>query len=723
MNFKLIYLVTLFILAISFPSLAAQEMEIEIELDSEETENEEFEYDMDFDLEEGEEVEVEMNVLAKRKAKYATKSQAPNATVITAEDLQSSGASSVVDILAENGIVAMQETGSRSGGDQIYLQGIDASRILVVIDGQRVRAGASASTGAMQGTTSALKRIPITSIESIEIVKGPGSYMWGSDAIGGVIYIQTKRGSGEEGFHGSAGASYKNNFEGDPNNNYFRPYFNFNYGLDNGSIWAGTSFEYGDNWLSEHTNNIPNVRDEYINFDIYGGANFDIADIHTLEVAGKYQQEYSPLNKEEVNDEELPSRTAMLYANYSVYPLDNLDVNISSGLTYDYKKEIQFKKPTDDINEDAYFFNDNRFTFDYYIDDIFSVNGGYSLDLEVLDERNINKKYYQHSHAFFFGAVAEVKDVVDFDATAGIRYQLVGRDGTDVEDTDELLHSFSPELGIVLTPIKYVSIKAHVGHGFKAPSLIESFGDYYNHGDTFWLGSNPDLKPESSWGYSGTVEIFPMDEMSFSVGIFRNDIENLIAYEDNPSSSYQGLPVYKTINIDQAYTWGVNAGTKANFSFPKFGLLEYGFNFEYLWAREVLPESSQLIDSETGERFNPRLANRPEYTLSGSIGWKKKEWGTSLKISGYYFAPGYEYRFDGINSDGNFLFEETRTEFRSSLDLRIAQEIPPPGIYDKLKTEIYFDVANLLNSIYDRDGDGDTDTPERQWTIGFNMTF
>ncbi len=698
---------------------------VEIIFSSENNENQD-------DVTNSEEGEIHLNVSGKREARLVTETKAAASTVITAEDLKASGATSVTDVLQENGIVAIEgESGSRQNGDQIYLQGIDISRVLIVVDGQRLRSGGGGGTmgQTMSSSTNALKRIPVSSIERIEIVKGPGSYLWGGDAMGGVIYIQTKRGSGEPGLHGSAGVSYKNNFELQDDNNFVRPYLNLDYGFDKGSIWAGGSFEYGDNWLSEYTlgytpvgaGKIPNDRDEYANFDVFAGTKWEIENIHYLEISARYQQEDSPLNTIDRSIEENLAKNGLGSLNYSVYLMENMDINFSSGLSYDYEIEKEYS-PENEVNEDAYIFNDNSLRVSYYLNDIFSFNGGYSFDFELLDEKNIKKEYNQQSHALFFGGSAVVDNSVDFDITAGIRYQYIKRDGTGVDDKSPL-HSYSPEVGIVATPFEWFAVKAHVGRSFSPPSLIAAFGDYYSHQDAFLVASNANLQPESSWGYSGTLEFMPtissdsVKTMKFSLGLFRNDIQNLVAYEF--SGEYlDGLQLMRAKNISKAYTWGVNAGAQASFDVTNFGVLDYTVNFEYLIAREVLPKGAQYIDYSTWTYFNPRLENRPEYTISGSLAWIKEEWGTSAKLSGYYFAPEYTYK-----SYGNNIYEEIRTDDMSTLELRIAQEITLESVYAKVRPVLFFEVKNLLNSVYDRDGDGDTDRPERQFVIGFDIEF
>ncbi|MFI3258440.1 MAG: TonB-dependent receptor, partial [Spirochaetales bacterium] len=546
----------------------------------------------------------------------------------------------------------------------------------------------------------------------------------GSDAQAGVIYVTTKKGSGQEGFSGSAGALYKNNFYFDEDNTLVQPYVNLNYGWDGGYAWLGSSFEYGYGWLSPYTltpmvlpegtvdYKVKNEREDYINFDIYGGVNIDISDNHNFEVTTKYQQETTPIKDMDTTVEESLFRKVMGNIDYTWYALDNLDVNLSTGISYDEENRTSHNQRLSDY----YIFNDNEAFAAYYLNDIFTLKGGYTLDVQYFQE-SADKAYAQQNHAVFFGGDADIDTVIDINVTAGLRYQLNLREASGYTDTDPI-HSLSPEFGIVVKPIDMIAVKANVGHSFKVPELVTAFRDYFDH-SWFYVGPNPDLQPESSWGYSGAIEVYPLDNMSFSAGIFRNDLENLIDYDYNTGIYYNSLPVYTPVNIGQAYTWGVNASANAAFQIPVFGELRYAFNFEYLIdARQVLDESEQYVDSETGELFNPRLENRPEYSVSGSLAWNKQEWGTSLKVSGYYFAPAYIYE---EQSDGSYT--ELKTPAMTSLDLRIGQEIPPVSIFEKLKTIVYFEVKNILNSVYDSDGDGDTDRPERQFVIGFTVDF
>lgn len=104
--------------------------------------------------------------------------------VITREELESSGALSLGEVLQRRAGVELRTTGSAGQPQGIFIRGAGAAQTLVLVDGLRVGS-------ATQGTTS-IESIPLEMIERIEIVKGPMSSLYGSEAAGGVIQIFTR---------------------------------------------------------------------------------------------------------------------------------------------------------------------------------------------------------------------------------------------------------------------------------------------------------------------------------------------------------------------------------------------------------------------------------------------------------------------------------------------------------------------------------------------------
>jgi vitamin B12 transporter len=120
----------------------------------------------------------------------ATRSLQPGAatlrdtTVITREDLEAADGLSLAEVLLRRAGVEYRATGGPGQPTGLFMRGAGTAQTLVLIDG--LRAGS-----ATVGTTS-IENIPLELIERIEVVKGPMSSLYGSDAIGGVVQIFTR---------------------------------------------------------------------------------------------------------------------------------------------------------------------------------------------------------------------------------------------------------------------------------------------------------------------------------------------------------------------------------------------------------------------------------------------------------------------------------------------------------------------------------------------------
>jgi vitamin B12 transporter len=118
-------------------------------------------------------------------------------TVLDEQDIRNSGASDVPTVLRSLAGVEVVQSGGLGKVSSTFMRGTNSSHVLVLLDGVRIN---SATTG-----TTALEHIMLDNIERIEVVRGNVSSLYGSEAIGGVIQIFTKRGRGAPAFNASAG--------------------------------------------------------------------------------------------------------------------------------------------------------------------------------------------------------------------------------------------------------------------------------------------------------------------------------------------------------------------------------------------------------------------------------------------------------------------------------------------------------------------------------------
>jgi vitamin B12 transporter len=110
-------------------------------------------------------------------------------TVITRADIERQAAASVADLLHNNGCAEMVRNGGAVSTTSLFLRGADTRHTLVLVDGVRMD---SQSTGG-----ASWQGIPIAQVERVEVLKGPASAIYGSDAVGGVVQIFTRKGGGK----------------------------------------------------------------------------------------------------------------------------------------------------------------------------------------------------------------------------------------------------------------------------------------------------------------------------------------------------------------------------------------------------------------------------------------------------------------------------------------------------------------------------------------------
>ncbi len=139
----------------------------------------------------------EVIVTATRTAITTDDALAP-VEVINSDMIARSQATSLTDLLRGRAGINLSNQGGAGKLTSVFLRGSESDHVLVLVDGVRI---GSATSG-----QAAFQDLPVALIDRIEIVRGPRSSLYGSDAIGGVIQIFTRRDRGEASFHFNMGA-------------------------------------------------------------------------------------------------------------------------------------------------------------------------------------------------------------------------------------------------------------------------------------------------------------------------------------------------------------------------------------------------------------------------------------------------------------------------------------------------------------------------------------
>ncbi|UVE16541.1 TonB-dependent vitamin B12 receptor [Pseudomonas sp. LS44] len=166
-------------------------------------------------------LELDQQVVTATRIEQAAERSLAAVTVIDREQIERSQAQSVPELLRKVPGVSLANNGGPGKSTSLFMRGSNSNHVLVLIDG--VKAGSVTSGG------TALQDLPVELIERIEVVRGPRSSLYGSEAIGGVIQIFTRKG-------GEGGA---------------KPFFSAGYGThDSYEGSAGVSGGDGKGWYS-----------------------------------------------------------------------------------------------------------------------------------------------------------------------------------------------------------------------------------------------------------------------------------------------------------------------------------------------------------------------------------------------------------------------------------------------------------------------------------------
>lgn len=244
-------------------------------------------------------------------------------SVITQEDIQRAGQTTLPELLRSQPGIEFSANGGAGTNSSVFIRGANANHTLVLIDGMRIN---SATSG-----TTALEKIPLGQIEHIEVLRGPGSHLYGSEAIGGVIQIFTKSGGATPGFHIGGGAGSRGLYQVNAGGNGKLGKVNFNLEVAHESTDSFSAI--GD--ATSSTYNPDN--DPYRNTSASAKFSHRLNDRHEFGVTGFYTNGKGHFDGSRTFD----SRNNQTLAAYGFYSRDRFLPN--------WKSQIQIGRSFDDL--------------------------------------------------------------------------------------------------------------------------------------------------------------------------------------------------------------------------------------------------------------------------------------------------------------------------------------------------------------------------------------
>ncbi|KUO60261.1 hypothetical protein APF79_01200 [bacterium BRH_c32] len=446
----------------------------------------------------------------------------------------------VVDLLREVPGLSITEQGGKGKLATIFVRGSNSNHLLVFVDGAKMNDPANASNLFDFSSLSSFD------IDRIEIVRGPQSTLYGSDAMAGVINIFTKRGNETNQTRiGAEGGS----------NSYFNGNVTTSGAYSGIEYFAGFSKTQTDGISSSSVKYGNTEKDKFMRNSFSANLNYDFLDNYSFGANYKATKTESGLDQDGMNGDD-PNFTYDNQEQVFTGKLKGIffDSRLKSHLGISFVRRISNTVDLVDnirpsTSSDNYT-NSGRLKYEFQ--NIFSINENHLLTFGIeTEEETANTNYISNS---MWGPY-ESSFPKEKNRTTGLYLQeqatlfnsLYVSAGVRYDDNQKFgsvtTYRLAPAYFINQTSTK---IKSSFGTGFKSPSLFYLFDPMFG---------NPDLKPEESTGWDfGFEQYFLNNDISFGATYFSINFKNMFGYDAN----------YKTINIAEAESKGIEVFVSVN---------------------------------------------------------------------------------------------------------------------------------------------------------------
>lgn len=559
-------------------------------------------------------------------------------TLVSKKQIQKSGTTRLKDILLEQtGINFVTDPSGFSG---VQMQGLSSEYTMIMIDGVPL-------IGRNSGNLD-LDRITVNNIKQIEIVKGPSSSLYGSEALGGVINIITEKPKRNT-FKGDIGVltrfGSKNELDINTNFLYRKEKFGLVAGINlNSSDGFDLSPETAFKTTEAHKSYTGNLKLTY-----------QFSENLNMLVSQRYFHEL------QTEDNKIDDYNSNIELRQVLN--DAWDINYSFYAT-EFKTESQFNEELSEFDQ-LLFRPEIRTTTNFENSTLIS---GIGLNFDQLERTFLKEKEKFNSKYVFLQY--DFHPLKKMNAVVGARF----------DSHNKYKSAFSPKISATYKLSSWLQLKGSVGYGFKAPDFRQLFFNFNNNAGGYVVfgirtlhdlyGDEPnvknisqDLKPENSVGFNFGFELKPISKLKISINGFRNDINDLI----NTQALVGGLPdmnptttIFYYENRDQVFTQGVEVDLNYKIS----NNLRILSGYQYLEAKD----KQEIKKIEAGEIFFRRtpsspsellkksdyfgLANRSKHTANAKLYYDNLEYKFSANIRAIYRS---KYALYDTNNSQNII--------------------------------------------------------------------
>lgn len=543
-------------------------------------------------------------------------------TVITSEDLKKEGVASsgLPEILGRS--VGVNDRTDATGRDEVVIRGMGANYSLVLVNGRRV----STSDALWRGGDFDYHSIPMSAIERVEVVRGPLSSLYGSDAIGGVVNIITKKPTDK--WSGEINGDYRVVEPGRGGTQYRTGLYAAGPIVD--KVSASVSAEYFNRqaWYDDSRyNGVVPVLEKKNLANLLTTLAFDVTENQTLEAnyglnrdnrpRGYYDRWLSSQKQEIVRN----TFGAAHRGNWS-WGDTLVEANYEDGRIDDYNSS--FNAPQQRHLKEKNLFLHGRSNFQLGFN---RLTAGTEYRKQTVEDPNT---FLQSGKSEIGQKAVYLQDQIGLidglTLTVGTRYDHHEIFGGKVTSRANVVYALTDAL----------SLKAGVSQGYKAPDAYQLSREYriVSCGGRCFLSGNPDLEPETSTNYEIGLET-RYDRWDGSVVLFHNKVKDMIQAVYDPVAVARNWSNINNVDISGVEVTGSVSLT------PK--LLLSG-NYTYLYTEQ---SNGAELDYRPRHKINASLTWQALDTVSTSVSTSY----TGPQLQGTSKMPGYTLLNWGVSAD------------------------------------------------------------------------
>lgn len=580
------------------------------------------------------------------------------------KEMRKNGNINLMDGLAETPGVSQISTGTSIG--KPVIRGLSASRVLVYAQGIRLE---NQQFGEEHGLG-----LSASGIESVEIIKGPTSLLYGSDAIGGVVYFNPEKYAQYGKSEGNFLQQFSSNTQGT----------NTSFGYK--STPGNWKFLIRGNYNSQADYKVPSedriINTRSIEKDLKYGIGYSNSHFST-----DFRYNYNNLNlglpEEDIENSGFrnplfPKQDIdnhILSINQKVY-FKNSRLEADLGYIFNNRKELEA------IDETALHMKlkTANYNVKYYlpksknIETIIGVQGMHQINLNFGEERLIPDATINDFGAFMTSNYEWNKNAIQ----AGIRfdkrsistseYGIMGDEGY-FEALDKQFESFNFALGFKTNLTEKITTRFNLASGFRAPNLSELTSNGVHEGSNRYEIGNSNLKNEQNFQADLNLE-YNSEHFEIFVNGFYNHVNNYIYIEPN-GNTIDGNDVYNYVQ-NNAYLFGGEAGI--HFHPHPLDWLHFTSSFENVTAKQ---ENGDFLPLIPANQWKNNL--KTNFNISN---WFQKN----------YISAQINHTFNQNNTSD---FESESKDY-TLVNIGFGGEMN----FGKRKMDIYLNANNLFNKNY-----------------------